>query len=104
MKHAEDYQVVLSNEGVPVFIIPYSRIKPEKPILLYDGGRHATLFRNDHDVLLIDYIPDGAIKALNHSNRIVVLEHNKAGDDVLRDYQVLIKKIKNNPLIDGLVN
>ena len=102
MKHAEDYQVVLSDEGVPVFVLPYTRVRPENPILLYDGGRHATLFRNDHDVLLIDYIPAKAAEAMNKCGRLIVLEHNKASDDVLRDYQVLIKKVKNNPLIDGL--
>ncbi len=102
MKHAKDYQIVLSDEGVPVFVLPYERAKPERPLLLYDGGKHATLFRNDHDVLLLDYIPAKIVEALNNCNRIVVLEHNKAGDDVLRDYQVLIKKVKNNPLIDGL--
>ena len=32
----------------------------------------------------------------------VVLEKNKAGDAIIKDYKVMIKKVKKNPLNDGL--
>ena len=102
MKHAADYQVVISDQGVPVLVLPCQRLKPEKPILLYDGGKHATLFRNDHDTLLIDFLPEEARAYFQKNDWCVVLEQNKAGDDVVRDYKVLIKKVKHNPLTDGI--
>jgi len=102
MKHAADYQVVISDQGIPVLVLPYARLKPENPILLYDGGKHATLFRNDHDTLLIDFLPEEALSHFQKNDWCVVLEQNKDGDDVARDYKVLIKKVKHNPLTDGI--
>ena len=102
MKHAKNYEVVTTKEGVPVFVIDNGRSKPENSVLLYDGGRHATLFRNDHDVLLLDYLPDEVREYISKSTWAVVLEKNKAGDAILKDYKVMIKKVKKNPLTDGL--
>ncbi len=102
MKHAKNYEIIISDEGVPVFVIDSSRTKPDNAILLYDGGRHATLFRNDHDVVLLDYLPDGAREYISKSTWAVVLEKNKAGDAILKDYKVNIKKVKKNLLTDGL--
>ena len=102
MQHAENYEIIISDEGVPVFVIAGSRSKPNNAILLYDGGKHATLFRNDHDVDLLDYLPDGARDYISNSTWAVVLEKNKTGDAVLKDYKVTIKKVKKNLLTDGL--
>ncbi|MBE6454574.1 MAG: hypothetical protein E7017_06825 [Alphaproteobacteria bacterium] len=102
MKHAENYEIVLSDEGIPVIVIPYNRLRAENPILLYDGGKHATLFRNDHDVVLLDYLPDGVRPILLKCGWAVVLEKNKAEDNISKDYKVLIKVVKNNPLTDGI--
>ena len=102
MKHAENYEVVTTEEGVPVFVIDNSRSKPDNAVLLYDGGKHATLFRNDHDVILLDYLPDEVRKIITDASWAVVLEKNKAGDAILKNYKVKIKKVKRNPLTDGL--
>ena len=104
MKHAENYEIVISNEGIPVFIIQNNLKKPEGPVLLYDGGKHATLFRNDHDVVLLDYLPEELRPILQKCGWAVVLEKNKDGTNVLKDYKVPIKLVKNNPFIDGLKN
>lgn len=102
MQHAKNYEIVISDEGIPVFVIDANRSKPDNAILLYDGGKHATLFRNDHDVVLLDYIPDEACSYISNSSWAVVLEKNKAGDKILKNYKVMIKKVKKNPLTDGL--
>ncbi len=102
MKHAENYKIVLSDEGIPVFVISNNLKKPDSPILLYDGGKHATLFRNDHDVVLLDYLPEELQPILQKCGWAVVLEKNKAGTEVLKDYKVMIKLVKNNPFTDGL--
>ena len=102
MQHAKNYEIIVSDEGVPVFVIDSSRAKPDNAVLLYDGGRHATLFRNDHDVVLLDYLPNEVREIISNSTWAVVLEKNKAGDAILKDYKVHIKKVKKNPLTDGL--
>ena len=102
MKHAANYRVVISDQGIPVLVLPYSRLKPENPILLYDGGQHITLFRNDHDTLLVDFLPEEALPYFQKNDWCVVLEQNKTADNVVRDYKVLIKRVKHNPLTDGI--
>ena len=102
MQHAKNYEIIVSDEGVPVFVIDSSRAKPDNAVLLYDGGRHATLFRNDHDVVLLDYLPNEVREIITNSTWAVVLEKNKAGDAILKDYKVMIKRVKKNPLTDGL--
>ena len=102
MKHTGSYEIILSDQNIPVFVLPYNKSKQENPVLLYDGGQHATLFRNDHDVLLVDYLPEKIQPILNLCEWIVVLEKNKNETDIARDYKVLIKKVKHNPLTDGL--
>lgn len=102
MQHAKNYEIIISDEGVPVFVISAGRSKPDNAIMLYDGGKHATLFRNDHDVILLDYIPDEAQKYISNSTWALILEKNKAGDKVLKNYKAMIKKIRKNHLTDGL--
>lgn len=102
MKHATNYEVVLSDEGIPVFMISNNIQKTDNPVLLYDGGNHATLFRNDHDVVLLDYLPEELRSILQKCSWAVVLEKNNDGTSVVNDYKVLIKLVKNNPFTDGI--
>ncbi len=102
MKHCEDYNIVLSDEGTPVFILPFATKRIKNPIMLYDGGNHATLFRSDEDVVLVDYIPPAIQKILADCSWVVVLEKNKDGADIATDYKAVVKHVKTNPLTDGL--
>ncbi len=102
MKHSKDYEIVVSEEGIPLFALPFCESEPQNPILLYDGGKHATLFRNENDVVLIDYLPSDITPILQKCNWMVVIERNVENNSIVRDYKVLIKIIKNNPFIDGL--
>ncbi len=102
MRHCEDYQVLISEEGIPVFLLPYSSQEPEKAILLYDGGKHATLFRNDQDVILVDFIPQETATALMTCGFCVILEETPDRSAVFRDYKATVKIVKDNALTDNL--
>lgn len=45
MEHAEDYEIVRTEEDVLVFVIKSRQTDVENPRVIYDGGRHATLYR-----------------------------------------------------------
>ena len=102
MQHAKNYEIIISDEGVPVFVIENNNAESDNAIILYDGGKHATLFRNNQDVILLDYLPDEARQYIFNSSWAMVLEKNKTGDKVIKNYKVMIKKVKKNPLTDGL--
>ncbi len=102
MRHALDYQVVISDEEIPVFILTFSENEASDAVMLYDGGNHATLYRNQDDVILLDYLPHELKKILSECGWAIILEKTPDGTEVLRDYKVMIKKVKNNPYIDNL--
>ena len=84
MKHAENYEIMTTEEGVPVFVIDSNRSKPDSAILLYDGGKHATLFRNDHDVILLDYLPDDFVLFIDESHVTLPQVRGMSGGDFAR--------------------
>ncbi len=102
MRHASDYQVIISDQGIPVFTLPYSDAAVEGSVMLYDGGNHATLYRNQNDVILLDYLPAELKPVLNKCSWAAVLETNNDGSEIMRDYKVAIKKVKINPHIDNM--
>ena len=96
MKNEGDYQVIITHEGVLVFIIKEKENAPEKPFILYDGGRHATLYRNENETVLLDYLNDKVIPILAKSEMAVIFELSDEIEDVARDYEVPVKHIKKN--------
>lgn len=102
MRHAQDYQAIISDQGIPVFMLPFSKSKAKDAVLLYDGGNHATLYRTDDDVILLDYLPDELKPILKKCTWAVILETNPDGSEIINDYKVKVKSIKNNPHTDNL--
>ena len=96
MENEGDYQVIITHEGMLVFIIKTRETAPEKPFILYDGGKHATLYRREDETVLLDYLNDKVIPYLDASEKAVVFELSDEIEDVVCDYEVPIKHIKNN--------
>ena len=96
MEHERNYEVIITHEGVLVFLIKARYSSPERPFILYDGGKHATLYRNDNETVLLDYLNEKVIPVLSNSQKAVVFELSDEIEDVARDYEVKVKHIKNN--------
>lgn len=102
MLHAKDYEIMTTDSGTLFFAIGVGVSEPDKPLLVYDGGEHATFYRNSDDVLLLDYINENVQKMLKESDYIVVAELDRETERVVRDYKARIKIFKKNPFTDGL--
>lgn len=102
MKHEEEYEIVLSDEKIPVIILKNKDDDPQSPFILYDGKNHGTFYRRPDEVILLDYIPAEIQPLLRQAPFVVIMEMNSAQDDIARDYKALLKIVKNNPLTDGL--
>ena len=96
MQNEGDYKVIITHEGVLIFLIKSRVDTPEKPFILYDGGRHASFYRRDNEVILLDWLNDKVIPMLNTAQKVVVFELSDEIEDVARDYEVPVKHIKNN--------
>lgn len=102
MFHENDYQVIITNEGVLVFIIKCHDLEPEKPFILYDGGNHATFYRRENQTILLDYLNEKVIPILQQSEKIIVFELSDEIEDIARDYEVYVKHVKKNVFTDDL--
>lgn len=102
MQHEKNYEVIITHEGVLVFLVKYHPHEPEKPFLLYDGGHHATFYRRANETILFDYLNEKIIPILQTAEKIVVFEMSDETEDIARDYTASIKHIKKNTFTDGL--
>ena len=102
MEHENDYKVIITNEGVLVFLIKERPTEPDKPFLLYDGGYHATFYRRADETILLDYLDAQIVPMLQEAQKVVVFELSDQTEDVSRDYEAAIKHVKKNTFTDGL--
>ena len=96
MEAENDYQVIITHEGVLVFLVKTRFDAPEKPFILYDGSRHATFYRKENETILLDWLNDEVIPILNEAEKVVVFELSDELEDVARDYEVPVRHIKKN--------
>lgn len=102
MEHEDNYKVIITHEGVLVFLIKERAQAPEKPFVLYDGGNHATFYRRADETVLFDYLNPEIIPIMQQSDHIVIFEFSDQTQDVSRDYAAPIRHIKKNSFTDGL--
>ena len=102
MIHAKEYEIVTTQEGALVFVIKPCGNEPDLPILIYDGGNHATFYRTSDDVMLLDYISSEVQSQLNKSKFILVTELDSDKGQIIRDYKARVKIFRSNPFTDGL--
>ncbi|MFV0627312.1 MAG: hypothetical protein ACK5N8_08195 [Alphaproteobacteria bacterium] len=102
MLHAREYEIITTQEGALVFAIKPCGDEPDFPILIYDGGNHATFYRTSDDVMLLDYISFEVQNQLKKSKFILVTEIDNNKGEIIRDYKARVKIFKSNPFTDGL--
>lgn len=114
MKHLVDYSVYSSLEGIPLFVTGIIGLVPDIPVLVYDGGDQAILFRSekecndalmlaltgrkpvlsDNNVFLLELIPDETQKILPVCGWALFMEKKPEEDEVINDYKVKIRFIR----------
>ena len=102
MEQALDYKVIITNEGILVFLIKSRKNEPEKPFLLYDGGKHATLYRTEHETVALDYVASEVVPILDKAEKVLIFEMDDEIEDVLRTYEAPVKHIKRNAFVENL--
>lgn len=102
MLHESNYQVIITHEGILVFLVKFHEREPEKPFLLYDGSNHATFYRRADETVLFDYLNPQIVPILQQASKIVVFELSDETQDIARDYEAAVKHVKKNTFTDGL--
>jgi len=102
MQQALDYKVIITNEGILVFLIASRHGEPSRPFLLYDGGPHATLYRTENETVALDYIAPEVVPILDEAEKVLIFEMDDEIEDVLRSYEAPVKHIKRNVFVESL--
>lgn len=90
------YEILRNSAGELLFIIRARLTNEEKPTILYDGGEHAMLYRNQNNTIVLDYINPNVRSNLKNANKILVVEAQ--GTSIIREYFTSVKIVEKIPL------
>lgn len=102
MQQEEQYKVIITNEGILVFMIKSRPSEPVRPFLLYDGSEHATLYRSENETIALDWLDERLPPILQNAQKVLVFELDDEIEDLLRTYEVPVKHIKRNVFVEDL--
>lgn len=93
---------ILRNPAGDLMVLIRARLDDAtQPKIIYNGGKHAVLYRNQANTIVLDFIhPSVRADLLRVGDLLVVEAHDGA---VIREYMVEVKHMKDIPLPDGLV-
>lgn len=91
------YCVFPSEEGIYVVAVSSRPTDPFNPVVLYDGGEHALLFRNAEDVIVLDYLNPALQTPLFEAKQVEVAEVDPQTHALGRHYSATVKQIKHLP-------
>ncbi|MBQ4472486.1 MAG: hypothetical protein II942_04525 [Alphaproteobacteria bacterium] len=93
---------ILQNEAGELMILIRARLEDaSNPKLVYNGGEHALLYRNDHNTVILDYIHPAIRKALRQKKKVLIVETNNGA--IVREYVCDVAYLKNMSVPKNLV-
>ncbi|MGD9638544.1 MAG: hypothetical protein AB7U85_05755 [Alphaproteobacteria bacterium] len=92
----ELYDILQNSSGDLLISIKARKGLPEEPKIVYDGGEHALLYRNNGLTIMLDYIHPEARQSLFYADTVLVVEFDN--DDIAVEYEVPIRIVKKLPI------
>lgn len=90
------YDILRNSAGDLLIIIKARLTSEEKPTILYDGGEHAMLYRNNEHTIVLDYINPEVRKNMARAIKVLIVEAQ--GSSIVREYFANVKLTKKLPL------
>ena len=76
-------------------------LEPESPVLIYDGGNHALLYRTPGSSVLLDFIHPEVRPYLLKAEQVLIAETQNY--QIVREYTVVCRRVKNLPIDNAAV-
>lgn len=93
----ESFYEIHLNKFDEVMISMHARDdEPVSPVLIYDGGDHALLYRTPQSSVLLDFIHPEARPYLLKANQVLIAETKDYA--ITREYTAVCKRVKNLPI------
>ena len=90
------YEIHLNQRGEIMISVRAKEGEPSSPVLLYDGGEHALLYRTPENTILLDFIHPDARSALYEAPSVLIAETKRF--KVVREYEAVCRRVKSLPL------
>ena len=87
------YSIFKNDKGELALLIGVQPSDPDEPMLIYDGGDMAVLFRDWGSTIALDNLDESVRPVLKESKEIRVIEAK--GEDFVRDYSARIRIVRN---------
>ncbi len=91
------YDILQNSNGELMLSIRSRKGVPENPKILYDGGKHALLYRNKKKPIFLDYINPKISKSLFSVETVIIAEFIDNGG-IARSYSVPVKRVRKLPV------
>ena len=92
---------VLKNAAGDLMILIRARMNDAlNPRVVYNGGKHALLYRNDENVIVLDFIHPSIRQDLNNASRILIVEAYDGS--IVREYVSDVRHLKELPIPEEL--
>lgn len=93
----EGYYDILQNAAGDLLIAIRARSgEPSHPRIVYDGQKHALLYRQQGFSITLDFIHPEIRGALARAEKVLVVEFENS--EVVREYEVPVRFVKKIPL------
>ena len=90
------YDILKNQEGEMLIKIRARMDDAKNPMIVYDGKEHAVLYRNEGNVIVLDYIHQQARSSLSDAKRVLVVEAQDGA--IIREYRAGVQQVKQVPL------
>ena len=92
---------ILKNPSGDLMILIRARMDDAaQPKIVYNGGKHAVLYRNGENTIVLDFIHPSIRADLEQAMALLVVEAHDGS--VIREYMAEVKHMREIPLPNGL--
>ena len=95
IEQERNYNVLQNASGELMILIKARLDNAQTPTLVYDKGEHALLYRNESNIVMLDYLHEQARPLLAQAHKVLVVETRDTS--VVREYMTKIKMVKKIP-------
>lgn len=93
----DSYVILPTTDEELIFAISVKDEDPVDPVLMYDGGEHALLYRSKTDVVILDYLPEKIKERMEGIDKAYIVEIDYRVKKLKQDYEAMVELVKEYP-------
>ena len=93
----EAYVILPTTDEELIFAISIKDEDPVDPVLMYDGGDHALLYRSKTDVVILEFLPEKIKERLDGIDKAYIVEIDYRVKKLKQDYEAMVELVKEYP-------